>query len=169
MKLGLLVIDMQNEFFADGSPATPSLHAAVEYINGAIALFRKAEAPVVIVSDVEEPRVPGTEAFALHPSIAARPDDLRIDKRSGNAFWKTDLDRQLRDRGVDMLILCGFCAEFCVLDTFRGAREWGWPAALLRGGIASPHPDRIRLVQEICDVVSYGALEGWMGLLHKPS
>ena len=168
MNLALLVIDMQNEFFAEGNPAKPSLHAAVEYINGAIALFRKASAPVIIVSDIEEPtRIPGAPSFALHESIAAEPGDLRVDKRAGNAFWETDLDAQLRARSIDMLILSGFCAEYCVLNTFRGARERGWPAAILKNGIATPNQDRIRFVEDICDVISYGALEGWMGLLNK--
>jgi nicotinamidase-related amidase len=164
MKPALLVIDMQNEFFADGSPALESLRSAAGYINAAIALFRRVDAPVVVVSDIEEPdRVPGSVPFAVHLSVRVKTEDLHIDKRFGNAFWKTDLDEQLRARGVDMLVLSGFCAEYCVLDTYRGARERGWPAALLRSGIASPRADHVRMVESICDVVSYGALAGLMG------
>lgn len=161
----LLVVDMQNEFFAPGSPAAGSLAVAVEYINPAIRLFRDAKAPVVVVSDIEEPhRVPGSEAFGLHPSVAAEPSDLRVDKRFGNAFWKTDLDEQLRTRSVNMVIVCGFCAEFCVLETYRGARERGYPVALLRGGIASPNADHRRMVEAIREVVSPGALAGLMAV-----
>jgi nicotinamidase-related amidase len=165
MKPALLVVDMQNEFFAEGSPARASLVSAAEYVNAAIALFRAKGAPVVIVSDIEEPaRVPGSEPFALHPSIAAEPADLRIDKRFGNAFWKTDLDAELRARGVDLVIVSGFCAEYCVLDTCRGAKERGYAAAaVLRDGIASPRADHARFVEQICDVVSYGALKGFLG------
>src|SRR6185437_2404065 len=128
MTPALLVVDMQNEFFAPGSPAAGSLAVAAEYINAAIGLFRRAKAPVVVVSDIEEPlRVPGSELFGLHPSVAAEPSDLRIDKRFGNAFWKTDLDELLRARSIDMVIVSGFCAEFCVLATYRGAVERGYP------------------------------------------
>jgi nicotinamidase-related amidase len=156
---------MQNEFFAPGSPAAGSLAVAAEHINSAIQVFRRARAPVVVVSDIEEPqRVPGSGPFELHRSVAAEPCDLRVDKRFGNAFWKTDLDEQLRARSVDMVVVSGFCAEFCVLETYRGARERGYPVTLLRGGIASPNADHRRMVEAICEVVSPGALAGLMGL-----
>ena len=165
VKPALLVIDMQNEFFAEGSPALGSLRGAAEYLNAAIGLFRRAGAPVVVVSDIEEPeRVPGSQLFAVHSSIAVLPEDLQVDKRQGNAFWKTDLDEQLRARSVDLVIAGGFCAEYCVLDTYRGARERGYAAALLRNGIAGPHAEHVRVVEAICEIVSYGALAGLMGL-----
>jgi nicotinamidase-related amidase len=65
---------------------------------------------------------------------------------------------------VDVVIVSGFCAEYCVLDTYRGARERGYAAALLRGGIAGPHAEHVRVVEAICEIVSYGALAGLMGL-----
>jgi nicotinamidase-related amidase len=167
MKPALLVVDMQNEFFAERPAARASLVSAVEYINAAIQLFRRISAPVVIVHDIDEPdRVPGREGFDLHPSIQAEPGDPRVHKRHGNAFWQTDLDDLLRARSADVVIVSGFCAEQCVLDTFRGASERDYSPALLRGGLASPNADRIRFVEDICEVVSYGALEGFLG---KPS
>ncbi|MCC6557218.1 MAG: isochorismatase family protein [Polyangiaceae bacterium] len=163
MSPALLVVDMQNEFFAEGSPARASLVSAVEHINAAIQLFRRISAPVVVVHDIEEPdRVPGREGFALHPSLQAEAGDPRVHKRFGNAFWQTELDDLLRARSVDVVIVSGFCAENCVLDTFRGARERGYSPALLRGGLASPNADRIRFVEDVCEVVSYGALEGFL-------
>jgi nicotinamidase-related amidase len=164
MKPALLVVDLQNEFFADGSPAVTSLRSAAEHVDAAIALFRGAGLPVVAIRDIEEPdRVPGRDAFAIHPSVAVVAGDLHVDKRHGNAFWQTELDAELRARGVDRVIVCGFCAEFCVLNTYRGARERGYPAALLRGGIASPTAEHIRMVEAICEVVSVGALEALLG------
>jgi nicotinamidase-related amidase len=165
MKPALLVVDMQNEFFVEGSPARDSLLSAAEYVNAAIGLFRRAEAPVVVVSDIEEPhRVRGCEPFAVHPSVAVLDGDLRVDKRHGNAFWKTALDEELRSRGVDLVVVSGFCAEYCVLDTYRGARERGYAAALLRSGVAGPHAENVRVVEAICELVSYGALAGLMGM-----
>jgi len=164
MKTALLVVDMQNEFFAEKPQTRESLHSAVEYINAAIALFRRNNAPVVVVSDIGEPnRVRGHESFAVHPSIAVLESDLHIDKRFGNAFWQTDLDERLRAQSVDMVIVSGFCAEYCVLDTYRGAVERDYKAALLRNGIAGPRADHIRVVESICELVSYGALAGFMG------
>lgn len=162
MKPALLVIDLQNEFFEEGSPALASLRSAVEYVNAAIALFRKLGAPIAVVRDIGEPeRVPGSTLFEVHASVALGEDpggDIYINKRFGNAFWKTDLEVELRTRGVDFVVLVGYCAEECVLDTFRGAVERGFGAALLRSGTASPRQDHIDMVERICDVISYGAL-----------
>jgi nicotinamidase-related amidase len=159
VKPALLVIDLQNEFFEEGSPANSSLRSAVEYVNVAIALFRKVGAQIVVVRDIAEPhRESGKVAFEVHPSVKVRPEDLHVDKRFGNAFWLTELEEDLRSRQIDFLVITGFCAEQCVLDTFRGARERGFGAAILRGSIAGPRQDHVDFVERICDVLSYGAL-----------
>jgi nicotinamidase-related amidase len=166
MKPALLVVDMQNEFFEPGSPALGSLTSAVEHINYALGYFRRAAAPVVVVSDIEEGRDPGTKRYETHESLKLLPADLRVDKRAGNAFWKTDLDAELRARDVSFVVVSGFCAEQCVLNTYRGAVERGYAAAILRGGIASPTAEHVRFVEAINDVVSLGALRGLLRLAY---
>ncbi|MBK8256983.1 MAG: cysteine hydrolase [Polyangiaceae bacterium] len=163
MNPALLVIDLQNEFFEENSPALASLRSAVEYTNAAIGLFRKAGHPIVVIRDIESPgREPGKSAFLTHESVHVRPEDLHIDKLHGNAFWQTDLEEELRSRSVNFVVLSGFCAEYCVLNTFRGARERGFDAALLRGSLASPHEEHIRFVERTCEVISYGPLEAML-------
>jgi nicotinamidase-related amidase len=155
----LLVVDLQNEFFEQDTASLPSLRNAVEYANAAIALFRRASAPIVVVRDIEEPnREAGKPAFQVHPSVKVLATDLHVDKRFGNAFWLTDIEEDLRNRAVDFVVITGYRAEFCILDTFRGARERGFGAALLQGSIAGPRQDHIDFVERICDVISFGAL-----------
>jgi nicotinamidase-related amidase len=45
--------------------------------------------------------------------------DVHIHKTYGNAFNKTSLEDELRKLGVDTVIITGFCAEYCVLSTYR--------------------------------------------------
>lgn len=159
MKPALLVVDLQNEFFEHGSPSLASLRSSVEYSNAAIALFRKGGATIVAVRDWDGAREPGTPQFEIHPSVHIRPEDLHIDKHFGNAFWRTNLEEELRSRQIDFVVVTGFRAEQCVLDTYRGARERGFGAAIMQGSIAGPRQDHIDFVERICDVISYGALE----------
>lgn len=155
MRPALLVVDLQNEFFAPGSPAVPSLTSAVEHVNEAVRAFRAASLPIVVVRDVEEPaRVPGQTAFEVHASVAIDAADPHVDKRHANAFWETDLERLLRAQRTDFVVVSGFCAEFCVLSTYRGARERGFSAALLRGGIASGRDDHLAMVERVSEVIS---------------
>ncbi len=159
MNAALLVVDLQNEFFADPA-ARPSLDAAVATVNQAIASFRRRGLPIVVVLDVEGPdRLPGRTAFEPHASLALSPEDARVEKHHNNAFWRTPLDELLRGRGVDTVVVAGWCAEYCVLSTYRGAREREYAAMILRGGLASGRREYLRMIEDMCEGVTPGALE----------
>jgi nicotinamidase-related amidase len=160
MKPALLVIDVQKAFFELDPVTTQSLHDAIEYINAAIALFREKDLPVICIQhmDEDEQLAPGEEGFDLPEGLDILPSDLHIHKTYGNAFNKTSLADELRQLGVDTVIITGFCAEFCVLSTARGAKDLDLTAIILRGSLASGVPENIKFVESISDIVSYGAL-----------
>ena len=161
MKLALLVIDVQKAFF-DINPATAqSLNGAIEYINAAIALFRAKELPVICVQHMEEEEklVPGEEGFDLPEALDILPSDLHIHKTYGNSFNKTQLADELRTLGVDTVVLTGFCAEYCVLSTYRGAEELDLTPIILRGSLASDSRNHIKFVENIRNIISYGVLK----------
>lgn len=165
MKPALLVIDVQKAFF-DISPQTAqSLKEAIEYINAAIALFRERGLPVVAIQHMEpdEKLLPGEPGFDLPESLKLLPTDLNIHKSYGNAFNKTPLAGALREWGVDTVIATGFCAEYCVLSTCRGAEDLDLKPIVLRGSLASSIPENIRFVESISEIVSFGALKAMLG------
>jgi nicotinamidase-related amidase len=159
MRPALLVIDVQKEFFKISPATAQSLDSAIEYINAAIDLFREKCLPVICVQDMEGDRVPGTENFDLPESLKILPSDLHITKTYPNAFNKTPLAIALRDMGVDTVIITGFCAEYCVLSTARGALDYDLMSILLRDSLASSKPENIRFVESVNDVISYRALK----------
>jgi nicotinamidase-related amidase len=55
-----------------------------------------------------------------------QPEDIAILKRQWGAFYGTDLDLQLRRRGLATIILCGIATEFGVESTARDAYERGY-------------------------------------------
>lgn len=164
MKLALLIIDMQKKFFELGPAFEQPLKAAVEYINAAIALFREKNLPIIVIehSDKEDGLLPGTPSFPTHESINLSPQDMHITKTYGNSFTKTPLSDHLHSLGVDTLILTGFCAEFCVLSTYRGAQDYDFKPIILRGSLASDDREHIRFVEEISETITYGALEAFL-------
>jgi nicotinamidase-related amidase len=169
MKPALLVIDIQKEFFhlSGSGPSSrdqdcaDSLNSAIDYINAAIDLFRKKNLPIVVIQhkDEEEGLVPGKPGFDIPDSLKIVPQDIRIVKTYGNAFTKTGLAEKLRKLGTDTVIVTGFCAEFCVLSTYRGAQDLDFKPIILKGSLASHNPDRIRFVEDINETISYGALK----------
>ncbi len=167
MKPALLVIDMQEVFF-DHSPAVAeSLTNAIEYINAAIAIFREKEFPIICIEDLEEEagRVPGSAGFETTSKIELLPADPRIHKTYGNAFNKTDLHQKLQNLSVDTLILTGFAATQCVLSTYRGATDLDYSPLIFRGSLADASQDKVRFVEDIHDLISYGALVKFFELL----
>ncbi|UCC76980.1 MAG: cysteine hydrolase [Anaerolineales bacterium] len=165
MKPALLVIDVQKQFFGSSPATAQSLHDAIEYINAAIALFRGKDLPVVCIQQLEEEEklVPGQEGFDLPDELDILASDLHIHKTYGNAFNKTPLEAELRKLGVDTVIITGFCAEYCVLSTYRGAQDLDLKPIILRGSLASGIRENIRFVESISDIMSYGALEKALG------
>lgn len=161
MKPALLVIDVQNEFFNLNQACSDSLKSAIEYINAAIDLFRKKKFPIVAVQhkDEEQGLVPGNTGFDVSQDVKLEPQDIRIVKTYGNSFTKTGLAEKLRKLGVDTVILSGFCAEFCVLSTYRGAEDLDFKPIILKSSLASTYAEHIRFVEEISETISFGALK----------
>jgi nicotinamidase-related amidase len=148
----LVMIDLQKGIV--GSPLAPRSGAEVVECARALAQkFRAAGAPIVWVrvefsknfadapkQPVDEPmRAPG----ALPPDWSdlieglAGPDDLTIVKRQWGAFYGTELDLQLRRRGVKTIVLGGIATNFGVESTARQAWEMGYELVIAEDSCAS--------------------------------
>ena len=165
MKPALLVIDVQKDFFEGGDVQRKSLKDAVWGINQVVKLFRGLNLPVVYVQHMNEAEdlKPGNPGFDLPDEFDVRPEDIRITKVYGNSFNKTGLHEKLQALGVDTLILTGFCAEWCVLSTYRGAEDLDYKPILVLGTVASGNLENLRFVESISEVVSVDALKTLMG------
>jgi nicotinamidase-related amidase len=165
MKPALLVIDVQKAFFEINAVTTQSLNDAMVYINAAIALFREKNLPVICIQhmDEEDDLVPGQEGFDLPEGLKILPTDLHIHKTYGNAFNQTPLRDELRKLGVDTVIITGFCAEYCVLSTARGAEDLDLTPIVLRDSLASGVPENAKFVERISNLVSFGVLTKILG------
>lgn len=161
MKPALLVIDVQNEFFKSSQACSDSLKSAIQYINAAIDLFRKKSLPIIAIQhkSEEENIVPGQSGFDVAQSVKLDPCDLRVVKIYGNSFNKTGLEGKLRELDVDVVVVTGFCAEYCVLSTYRGAQDCDFTPIILKGSLASDNAEHIRFVEEITETVTLGALK----------
>ena len=161
MKPALLVIDVQREFYKNDAQTVQSLTDAVEYINAVIPLFRAKNLPIICIQHMDEKDklMPGEDGFELPEALNILPSDIRIHKTYGNAFNKTSLLGKLHELDIDTVIVTGYCAEFCVLSTYRGAKDLDLTPIILRGSLASGTPENIKFVESISDIISYGALK----------
>ncbi|MDU2065814.1 MAG: isochorismatase family cysteine hydrolase [Sporomusaceae bacterium] len=161
MKPALLVVDVQNQFFEISPETKASLNKAVHFINEALVFFREKKLPIIVIQHIDETNglVPGTPGFELPESLNILPTDQRIHKTYGNAFNKTELETVLHELGVDTVIISGFCAEYCILSTYRGALDRDFTPALLRWTLASVNTANIPFIESINDTISLKLLK----------
>lgn len=158
MSIALLIIDMQKEFMGV-EKCRESIDDALEYINETSKIFRNVEKPVIIIQDEEVGEGPGSDGYDLMEELIVKDSDYRISKFYSNAFWKTDLEKILKELDVEFVVVSGFAAEHCVLFTYNGALERGIGASVLQHGIAGFDKEQIKETQNLRAVISYEAID----------
>jgi nicotinamidase-related amidase len=158
MKLGLIIIDLQKAYY-EGESKT-SMARACAYINAIIPAFRKKKLPILWIQhrDDDDNVVPGTPGFDFVDELKPEESDYRVVKRYGNGFNKTECMEILKKHEVDTVVITGYCAEHCVLSTYRGALDLDLNPVILRDAIASGDPKNQHFVESVSELVSYGTL-----------
>ncbi|MCK8787537.1 cysteine hydrolase [Roseomonas sp. NAR14] len=83
----------------------------------------------------------GEPGHAIIPELAPLPAEPVIDKPGKGAFFGTDLDLLLRNRGIDTLLVAGVTTEVCVHTTVREANDRGYRCVVLADCCASYFPE----------------------------
>lgn len=125
MKRALLVIDVQEEYFAGALPVTYPANS-FSNILAAVDAANAHQVPVILIR--HEATQPGATAFvrnsrgwAIREELLAK-DHLRIvDKKMPGSFTGTGLKAILRNLGVDTLVICGYMTQMCCDTTARQA------------------------------------------------
>jgi nicotinamidase-related amidase len=146
----LVLIDLQKGIV--GMPLAPrSGDDVVAASRSLLAKFRAAGAPVVLVNVAFAPD--GGDALKLpvdRPPAAtqrpagwtelieglAEPGDLRVTKHQWGAFFGTDLDVQLRRRGIATIVLGGIATNMGVESTARQAWEHNYAVVIAEDATA---------------------------------
>jgi nicotinamidase-related amidase len=150
----LLVIDIQNQFLPMVEQREKDI--ALYMINAYIDEFRKRGIPVIRIyhSDKEEGPFPGTPEFEFPADTRILPDDPQIIKTYANSFTKTDLDKILKEKGINTLFLCGLSSVGCVLATWFGAKDYDYKAFMLKNAIMSHSSQYTKQAEDM-----FGAVE----------
>ena len=140
-RTALVVIDLQRGIAA--TQTAPHANTDIVARNAELArTFRKAGLPVALVrvswspdgadmppGRTEAPRMSGglPEGFdVLVDELEVQPTDIVITKRHWGAFHGTELDLQLRRRGVTGIVLTGIATSIGVESTAGAAHEHGY-------------------------------------------
>ena len=77
----------------------------------------------------------------LLPELDRQPSDIVILKRQWGAFYGTDLDLQLRRRGLRTIVICGIATELGVESTARNAYELGYDLVFAADAMTGIHAE----------------------------
>ena len=142
-RTAIVVIDLQKGIteFSGGTPH--SVQSVIAKTAALLDAARSSGAQPILVHvgrsadggdglnvTCEQPmRIAGTlppDWSELIPELNRQPGDLVILKRQWGAFYGTDLELQLRRRGLNTIILCGIATEIGVESTARDAYGRGF-------------------------------------------
>lgn len=132
MKTALLIIDMQ-QGLCEGEGRAWETAEVIARINRVAHRLREAGAPIVFIQHESTSGYleHGTREWQLADGLEVQPGDLRVRKKTPDAFLNTDLEALLKARGVEELIVCGMHTEFCVDTSTRRALALGYPVTLV--------------------------------------
>ncbi len=138
-RTALIVIDLQKGI-ADGAFVHP-IGDVIERTCALIDGFRGKNLPIVLVNVAgrapgrTEQGSRGNASFAsgwtdLLPQLGQQSSDIVVTKRSWGAFATTDLERELKTRGVTQVVVAGVATSGGVEATARQAYEQGFHVTL---------------------------------------
>merc|ERR1719181_1494912 len=164
-KTALLFIEYQNEFTTPGGKLHGAVQECMEgnnMLEKSAALARTARdagvyifhAPIMFKADASDnPNknlgilagcaadslfTEGTWNADFHPSMTPLPGDVVVQGKKGlDAFPGTDLEEQLKAKGIETIVLGGFLTNCCVESTMRTAYEKGYNVITLTDATAT--------------------------------
>ena len=151
-KTAIVVIDLQKGIAAIESEPYP-VKKVIENVSNLLGYIRKNNMTVFLVHvspspDLKDSLHPKAETtFSMSafnpswsefvPELNVQPTDFLITKHQWGAFYGTELDLQLRRRGIDTIILCGVATNIGVESTARFAFEYGYNQILVEDAMAA--------------------------------
>lgn len=143
MTRGLLVIDIQRDYFPGGACPLVGPEAAADAARAVLDAFRDAGDPIVHLRHVwDSPEAtfmrPGTPGVEIHPLVAPADNEPVIDKTEPNGFLGTELAEVLERLDVDHLHVVGMMSSMCVDATVRAAADLGQKVTVVHDGCAAP-------------------------------
>ena len=160
-KTALVLIDLQNAIVG----MNPVPHTAAQVVENSRKLaesFRALGAPVVYVRvdlndfmklPVDQPPnlgdkpLPAT-ASEIAPTAGFQPGDILVTKRHWSAFAGTDLEQQLKSRGIDTVVLTGISTNAGVESTARQGTGLGFAFVLVEDACSSQNAEHHRFAFE---------------------
>ncbi len=142
MKSGLILVDIQNDYFPEGKMELEGMEAASTDAGKLLDLFRTKAWPTFHVQHISNYKgatffLPDTKGMELHQNITPLPEETIIQKHFPNSFRDTALLDALKTKKVDQVVICGAMSHMCIDATTRAAADLGFACVLIHDACAT--------------------------------
>jgi nicotinamidase-related amidase len=177
-RTGLLFVDPYNDFLSEGGKLWPRVKDVAEQVGlidnlkAIVATVRERNIQVFVVphhrwepgdyrrwkhanpsqirSGESQLCAVGTWGGEWHPEFVPQEGDIIIKEHwAQSGFANTDLDQQLKQHGVEKVILIGLVANTCIESTGRFAMELGYHVTLVTDATAAFSPDMMHAAHKL--------------------
>lgn len=143
MARGLLIIDIQNDYFPGGAMPLVGPEDASVVAAALLERFREDGEPVIHIQHIWDDEAatfmrPGTSGVQIHTSVTPAEGESVISKAYPNSFRETSLEETLKSRGIDELVVAGMMTSMCVDATVRAANDLGYQVTVVADACAAP-------------------------------
>jgi nicotinamidase-related amidase len=143
----LIIVDMLKDF-VDGELANPRAQRITEPLRRLLEHARESGWVVAYSNDAHKPGDPELKIWGEHAmegspgaqvieELAPRDGELVSPKRTYGAFDGTALAEDLRERGVDEVVITGQHTHICVRHSSYGALRNGFEIAIPRDAVCA--------------------------------
>ncbi len=177
-RTGLLLVDLYNDCLSEGGKLWPEVRGVAEQVSLldhlriltdtarrlGVTVFHvphrrwregdfdawRHPMPWQLTIDREALFADGTWGGDWHPDLAPQDGDVVVQEHWGqNGFVNTDLDMQLKQRGIEHIIVVGMMAAMCVATTARHGAELGYLVTLVRDATAAMSDSTMRFALDV--------------------
>lgn len=140
-KRALIVVDLQNDYLADGRFPLVGIDAAIENAVRVVAAARQGGDLVVNVRHESPADGPffaaGTEGAQITSQMAPQDGEPVVTKNHPNSFRDTGLADMLSSAGIEEVTVVGAMSHMCIDATARAASDLGYKTTIVEDACAT--------------------------------
>lgn len=142
MKQGLVIIDVQRDYFPGGQMTLTQPEKALGKIKQLETYFLQQNWPIIYIQHLNVGKNaaffrPCTTGAKLHSKLQLHSESIVIKKLFPNSFHKTKLEKTLKSLCVKQLVITGMMTHMCVDSTTRAACERGFHPIVIADATAT--------------------------------
>ena len=142
MKMGLILVDIQKDYFSGGRMELVGMKEASENAREILLFFREKKWPIfhiqhIAIKDGATFFLPDSQGIDIHKNVTPLPSETVIQKHHPNSFLNTSLHEELLKAGIESVVICGAMSHMCIDATTRAAADLGFQCIVVHDACAT--------------------------------